>query len=74
MDDNYEQDMHTVYTRCRMCGSTHDIEVGEDDWARWKAGEYAQTAFPYLSSAQREMLISQTCDGCWTRIFKEVEE
>lgn len=60
---------HTIYTRCRMCGATRDIVVGDEDWAAWKGGTYAQEAFPYLSTSQREMLISQTCDGCWDRIF-----
>jgi hypothetical protein len=65
---------HIIYTRCRYCGASHDIEVGAEDWAAWKGGAYAQTAFPYLSTEQREMLISQTCDGCWSRIFGEAPE
>lgn len=54
---------------CRLCREPQAIEVNGDDWARWKCGEYAQTAFPYLDAEQREMLISATCDPCWGRMF-----
>ena len=55
---------------CRTCDTVQEIEVDSADYMRWEGGEYAQTAFPYLDADQREMLISQTCAGCWVEMFR----
>lgn len=44
--------------------------MGEDDYIDWKDGKgYIQDLLPYLSAAQRELLISNTCDDCWGGLF-----
>lgn len=56
--------------QCPMCGQRHTLEVEEDDYKKYINGEgYVQTIFPYLSSDEREMLISGMCPDCWKRLF-----
>jgi len=56
---------------CRLCGTVRNLHVMEEDYNNWRAGQYAQNAFPYLTGDEREMLISKTCDACWHKIFGE---
>ncbi len=62
---------------CRNCGKSHDLMVDPVDKRDWenKVGikRFAQNAFPYLNSAERELLISQTCGACWSKMFPEEE-
>jgi len=59
-------------TSCVHCGSKHVIMVDRADLESWLAGEvYIQDALDYLTPAERELLISQTCDTCWKRMWGE---
>jgi len=40
----------------------------------WESGVLIQEALPMLNAGQREMLISGTCDDCWTEMFGEPED
>lgn len=64
----------TLHLRCCHCGVEQSFDVISADYDNWQAGELAQNAFPYLSPGQREMMISQTCDTCWDRMFSTDEE
>lgn len=63
-----------IETRCPICHQFHDVEVYERDFYDWQNGKLAQNAFPYLSSDEREMLISGTCPDCWSKMFSEEED
>ena len=63
-----------VITQCPFCGRGNEVEVNEFDYFDWSEGELAQDAFPYLSAAEREMLISGICPKCWDKMFREDEE
>ncbi len=54
---------------CKNCGAEHNIMINPEDMIRWESGEYIQDVMAYLSSAEREMLISQTCDDCWKSMY-----
>ena len=59
-----------IETRCPFCGQTHEVEVYEADYMAWEFGDIkAQDAFPYLSVADRERLISGICPECWEETF-----
>ena len=58
-----------IVTRCPMCGRGNEIEVNEADYWDWDDGAHAQEAFPYLSAAEREMLISGICPTCWSKML-----
>lgn len=58
-----------IITRCPMCGRGNEVEVNEADYWEWDDGAHAQVAFPYLSAAEREMLISGICPTCWSKML-----
>ena len=58
-----------VVTYCPLCKCGHEIEVNEEDYWDWDDGVLAQVAFPYLSTGEREMLISGICPTCWETMF-----
>ena len=61
-----------VNVDCVQCNTTHTLLVNPKDIISWQAGKkYIQEALPYLSSAERELLISQTCDTCWKHMYGE---
>lgn len=60
----------TVNVTCVYCDCDYSIDVNEDDYMNWKNGEgFIQDLLPYLTAAQRELLISKTCDDCWEGLF-----
>ena len=59
---------------CDHCGAEHIVMADQDDVFAWLAGEkYIQDALGYLSAADRELLISRTCDKCWKHMYPEVD-
>ena len=64
----------TLTTYCPFCGETNYVLVREEDYIAWQNGELAQIAFPYLSTDEREMLISGICPACWDAMFGSDEE
>ena len=60
--------------QCQMCGMDHSILVDPNDYLSWQSGKkYIQDALAYLSAAERELLISATCDDCWKSLYGEDE-
>ena len=59
---------------CPFCGTINYIQVEESDYNDYVNGKLAQDAFPYLSSDERELLISGVCSSCWKGLFSEEEE
>lgn len=56
--------------QCRICGNVHPVLVDATAYDRWVNREIlAQDAFPHLSPALRELLISRTCPECWDEMF-----
>jgi len=56
-----------------MCGAEHVIMVNPEDILAWQCGDYIQDVLSYLTAAERELLISQTCDNCWKSMYGEDE-
>lgn len=65
--------MITLITKCMECGEEHKVEVKESDYLKWTTGTYIQDAFPYLTAAQRELLISKMCGTCFDKLFNDEE-
>jgi hypothetical protein len=59
---------------CRMCGKLVIIMVDMKDIKKWKNGQSIQNAMHYLTAAEREMIISETCDDCFNKLFPPEEE
>lgn len=61
--------------QCMHCHKWYDIEVDKEDFNSWENGTYLiQDALPYLTKGERELLISNTCDSCWDKMFGFLEE
>lgn len=60
---------------CKQCGVTYQILANREDVSKWMQGDsYIQDVLYYLTSSEREMFISQTCDNCWKNMFGEEED
>jgi hypothetical protein len=55
--------------KCRMCHTAYFVPITPEQLRRWQAGALIQHAAPNLSAGQRELLISKTCDLCFTKLF-----
>jgi hypothetical protein len=56
--------------QCNKCGCRYSIIYNRQDMLDWLSGSgYIQDLMPYLSAAERELLISQTCGICFDKIF-----
>jgi hypothetical protein len=56
--------------QCALCGTVYSIIYNRKDMVDWMAGvKYIQDALPYLTPAERELLISQTCGDCFDKMF-----
>lgn len=58
-----------VIVQCISCEHGHTIELNMEDYRSWKGGERIQDAMPYLSAAERELLMSRICPVCWDEMF-----
>lgn len=55
---------------CKYCGILYTILADREDVTAWLSGSgYIQDILGYLSPAERELLISGTCDNCWKNMF-----
>ena len=60
-----------LYVECNFCPRTFILNVHEKDLKDWQEGKYIQDAMPYLSAGERELLISDMCEDCFTKLFAE---
>lgn len=67
--------MITNFAICRPCvitGKPYTVFVRSEDWNDWQdRKKLAQEAFPYLSSADREFIISSISPEGWDQVFLE---
>lgn len=61
-----------VTKRSRISGKEHtqEIDITQEQWDRWKAGEMIQDVCPHLSVDDREFLISGSTKEEWDQFFK----
>jgi len=68
-------DKQVYDVQCRQCGVVYNILANRDDIQDWLSGSgYIQDILGYLSAAERELLISGTCDNCWKSMFGSDDE
>ena len=68
---NYELKVTCVHCKC-----TFILKVRVEDYLLFDMPNrpHIQDIFPYLTPAERELLISHTCDECWTKMFSFLDE
>lgn len=74
MSNTQSKTHKTVRIPCRMCHEPQTLQLSIAGLKARAEGAFVQDAFPELTPGEREMLISQTCDNCWKRLFGEPEE
>ena len=58
---------------CTVCGEYEVWSLDRQAVTKWQEGEMIQNAFPDMSMADREILISGTHPACWDKLFPEEE-
>jgi len=59
---------------CVHCDEVFTVVMDAEGFARWQQGlGYIQDELPDLKSWERELLLSGTCDKCWTQFFGDEE-
>ena len=67
-------DKERLEIECRHCNEWHEFDVNESDLEAWKLGKKIQDAFPYISAAQRELMLSGLCEECWEKLMESQEQ
>jgi hypothetical protein len=53
-----------LHAFCGECGDHILIAVNSSDYSNWRKGETIETAFPYLSLDERDLLLYGSCTSC----------
>lgn len=69
--DNGVHEYEFLTVRCPTCKNQEKIRVKGEDLFAYNQGKHVQQAFPYLTPAQRERLITGICGKCFDDMFKE---
>ena len=55
---------------CRHCNIYYRIVYNREDMMKWLSGSsHIQDALPYLTNGERELLLSNTCNNCFNKMF-----
>jgi len=55
---------------CKHCGRQFVLTLNKSDMYDWLSGSLPiQSALPYLSANERELLLSGTCGECFDEMF-----
>jgi|SanBayMetagenome_1026888.scaffolds.fasta_scaffold09717_3 L-lysine 2,3-aminomutase len=55
---------------CKHCGRQFYLTFNKSDMYDWLSGSLPiQSALPYLSANERELLLSGTCGECFDKMF-----
>lgn len=64
-----------ISVQCKYCLRMCDVAVDLQQIKEWIGrGDLIQDFFPDLSAEDREVLLSQTCDECWQKLFAALDE
>ena len=58
---------------CQKCNTWYTLSFNEDDMFAFLSGEAVQNALPYLSSGERELLLSNICGSCFDKMFPPLD-
>ena len=55
--------------KCPICGAVTEVRVSASGLFRYNNGDLIQNAFPEVSAAEREVIISGMCPKCQETMF-----
>jgi hypothetical protein len=61
----------TLSKKCKISGEPYILNIPTENYEAWKEGEYAQNAFSFLSTEEREFVISGTTPKEWDNMFQD---
>lgn len=65
-----EKNLITIKTpKCFVCGKGSMVTLNAEKAKKWLEGMFIQDAFPDMTKAERELLISGTHEECWNTLF-----
>ena len=66
-----EERNYVIKVTCIHCKKEYALRVRFKDYMIYDSPNrpHIQDIFPYLTPAERELLISHTCDECWQKMF-----
>ena len=61
---------------CVSCKKTYTLKVNIEDYFLFDSPNrpHIQDIFPYLTPAERELLLSGMCEECWNKMFTIEDE
>ena len=65
-----DEDSIVIVKRCPLCGDTHKLNVSRSAYQHYIAGALIQDAFPALSEAEREFVMTGFCEKCQKALFE----
>lgn len=64
-----------IEVQCIICNKSFVIKCRKEDYVKWKNKEgHIQDLLGYLTTDERELLISGTCGECFDKMFAPEEE
>jgi hypothetical protein len=64
-------DKSEVVIQCHCCNKDITLIVPTSGLLKRQRGDLIQDCFPDMSSADRELFVSATCDDCFNEMFGE---
>ena len=71
-----EERNYEIKVTCYRCKREFTLKVRVEDYLTFDMPNrlMIQDIFPYLTPAERELLLSNTCEECWNKMFSFLEE
>lgn len=71
-----EERNYEIRVTCVQCKREFVLKVRVEDYLLFDMPNrpHIQDIFPYLTPAERELLISHTCSECWQKMFSFLDE
>lgn len=63
-----------LVVQCAKCGLQKALLIEVWDYSEWVQGKSIQNAMPYISPADRELILSATCDSCFKLAVSSQED
>ena len=71
-----EERNYEIRVTCVHCKREFVLKVRVEDYLLYDMPNrpHIQDIFPYLTPAERELLISNTCNECWQKMFSFLDD